>query len=109
MFLSLLNSMVILQAKCLGFHFVNMFYLLFTIQLSWFFFAWFFQNCKCTLTWFDFWFWKRQFHGFSSQKSVWISLWNLILSYLFNLLPKKKIAHAYTNFLITLNSTNWHK
>ncbi len=25
-----------------------------------FFFAWFFQNCKCMLTWFDFWFWKRQ-------------------------------------------------
>ncbi len=58
MFLSLLNSMVTLQAKCLGFHFVNMFYPLFTIQLSWFFFAWFFQNCKRMLTWFDFWFLK---------------------------------------------------
>lgn len=43
MFLSLLNYMVVLQAKQLGFHFADTFDPLSTIQLQGFFLAWLFE------------------------------------------------------------------
>jgi len=112
-FLSMLNSMVVLQTTHLGFHSINMVYSLSKIWLQWFLFAKNFKvvnNVYHILTWFDFvsHLCARKINfkssiilqvlGFACEIWWFIYLFNLIFSIVIC------TCKSIKNFVITLNT-----